>query len=53
MRSANHYLVDPVACTPASSWEKGQAEEMNAWLLDNCIADAKAHPHPELAGQTI
>ena len=22
----SHYLVDPVACTPASSWEKGQVE---------------------------
>ena len=21
-----HYLVDPAACTPASGWEKGQAE---------------------------
>jgi transposase len=22
----SHYLVDPVACTPASGWEKGQVE---------------------------
>src|SRR6476661_1535795 len=22
----SHYLVDPVACTPASAWEKGQVE---------------------------
>ncbi len=22
----NHYVVDPVACTPASGWEKGQVE---------------------------
>jgi transposase len=22
----NHYLIDPVACTPASGWEKGQVE---------------------------
>ncbi len=21
-----HYLLDPVACTPASGWEKGQVE---------------------------
>jgi transposase len=21
-----HYLVEPVACTPASGWEKGQVE---------------------------
>jgi transposase len=69
-----HYLVEPVACTPASGWEKGQVEnqvglvrerffsprlrvasyaELNAWLLDRCVAYAKAHQHPELAGQTI
>ncbi len=28
-------------------------DELNAWLLDKCIAYAKAHQHPELAGQTI
>ncbi len=25
-RCAAHYLVEPVACTPASGWEKGQVE---------------------------
>jgi len=69
-----HYLVDPVACTPASGWEKGQVEnqvgvvrrrfftprlrfnsyeELNAWLLDRCIAWARAHPHPETRDKTI
>jgi transposase len=28
-------------------------EEMNGWLLDRCIAYAKAHRHPEHADQTI
>ena len=28
-------------------------EELNAWLLDRCIAYAKAHKHPELADCTI
>jgi hypothetical protein len=28
-------------------------EELNAWLLDRCVAYAKAHRHPELAGCTI
>ena len=23
---ASHYLFEPVACTPASGWEKGQVE---------------------------
>ena len=62
LQMCSHYLVDPVACTPASGWEKGQVEnqvglvrerfftprlrfknldELNAWLLDKCIAYAK------------
>jgi len=74
LQMCSHYLVEPVACTPASGWEKGQVEnqvglvrerfftprlrfksydEMNTWLLDRCIAYAKAHHHPELTGQTI
>src|ERR1700750_2201913 len=74
LQMCSHYLVDPVACTPASGWEKGQVEnqvglvrerfftprlrfknldELNAWLLDKCIAYAKAHRHPELADQTV
>ena len=57
LQMCSHYLIDPVACTPASGWEKGQVEnnldELNAWLLDQCIAYAKAHRHPELAEQTI
>ncbi len=69
-----HHLVDPVACTPASGWEKGQVEnqvglvrerfftprlrlksydELNAWLMDKCIAYAKAHPHPERPERTV
>jgi transposase len=74
VQMCGHYLVEPVACTPASGWEKGQVEnqvglvrerfftprlrvksyaELNAWLLDQCIAYAKAHRHPELRDRTI
>ena len=74
LQMCSHHLVEPVACTPASGWEKGQAEnqvglvrerfftprlrfknldELNAWLLDQCIAYAKAHRHPELTDRTI
>ena len=74
LQMCSHYLVEPVACTPASGWEKGQVEnqvglvrerfftprlrfknldELNAWLLDKCIAYAKVHHHPELTEQTI
>ena len=34
---ASHYLFEPVACTPASGWEKGQIENqvgnVREWLL--------------------
>lgn len=70
----SHYLIQPVACTPASGWEKGQVEnqvglvrerfftprlrvksleELNVWLLDKCIAYAKAHRHPEQTQRMI
>ena len=68
LQMCSHYLVEPVACTPASGWEKGQVEnqvglvrerfftprlrfksydDLNAWLIDKCLAWAKSHPHPE------
>ena len=74
LQMCSHHLVEPVACTPASGWEKGQVEnqvglvrerfftprlrfknldELNAWLLDKCLAWAKAHPHPEQPDRTI
>jgi len=28
-------------------------EELNAWLLDKCVAYAKAHPHPEATDKTV
>jgi transposase len=74
LRMCGHYLVEPVACTPAAGWEKGQVEnqvgvvrerfftprlrvasyeELNGFLLDRCIADARAHRHPEFADRTV
>ena len=74
VRLCGHYLVEPVACTPASGWEKGQVEnqvgvvrerfftprlrvtsyeELNAWLLDRCVAYARVHKHPELIDRPI
>jgi transposase len=74
LQMCSHHLVEPVACTPASGWEKGQVEnqvglvrerfftprlrfktydELNAWLMDNCIAYAKTHAHPERPDTTI
>jgi transposase len=74
LQMCGHYLVEPVACTPAAGWEKGQVEnqvglvrerfftprlrfktfeDMNAWLLDRCVAYAKRHPHQDFKDQTI
>ena len=74
LQMCSHHLVEPVACTPASGWEKGQVEnqvglvrerfftprlrvknydELNAFLLDKCIAYARTHAHPERPDQTI
>src|SRR6059058_4026503 len=33
LQMCSHYLVDPVACTPASGWEKGQVERLD-WSED-------------------
>ncbi len=72
LQMCSHYLVEPVACTPASGWEKGQVEnqvsvirerffkprlrfanfiEMNAWLLDQCVAYARDPSSPGMPGQ--
>src|SRR3954470_16763461 len=74
LQMCSHYLVEPVACTPASGWEKGQVEsqvglvrerfftprlrfksydDLNAWLIDKCLAWAKSHPHVEQPERTI
>ena len=71
LQMCSHYLVDPVACTPASGWEKGQVEnqvglvrerfftprlrvksydELNAWLLDQCVAYATRTSSSRAAG---
>ena len=40
MALAAHYLFEPVACTPASGWEKGQIENqvgnIREWLFTPC-----------------
>ncbi len=74
LQMCSHYLVQPVACTPASGWEKGQVEnqvglvrerfftprlrfrtfaELNAWLIDKCVAYARVHRHVEQPERTI
>ena len=32
LQMCSHYLVDPVACTPASGWEKGRSRTRSVWF---------------------
>ena len=71
---AAHCLFDPVACSPAAGWEKGQVEnqvgvsrtrffskrrhfedmdDLNQYLLSECLAWAKTQPHPQDPQRTI
>jgi len=34
LQMCSHHLVEPVACTPASGWEKGQGENQVGNLRD-------------------
>jgi hypothetical protein len=43
---------DPAAVLRAASEVQSYAE-LNAWLLDRCVAWAKANPHPEMRDKTI
>ena len=40
------------AC-PRAARSADPGDELNAWLLDRCVAYAKANRHPELTDQTI
>jgi transposase len=46
LQMCSHYLVEPVACTPASGWEKGQVENQVG-------ARARALLHATLAVQEL
>ena len=35
LQMAGHYLIEPVACTPAAGWEKGQVENQVGHVREN------------------
>jgi transposase len=39
MQMCSHYLVDPVACTPSSGWEKGQVENQVGLVRERFLKD--------------
>ena len=47
----SHYLIEPVACTPASGWEKGQVENQVGYARDNIVKPRlRFHSLEELNG---
>ena len=42
----SHYLIDPVACTPASGWEKGQVENQVGLVREPVLHPAPAGAEP-------
>ncbi len=36
LQMCSHYLVEPVACTPASGWEKGRSRTRSGWCASAC-----------------
>jgi len=44
LQLCSHYLVEPVACTPAAGWEKGQVENQVGFARDNIFK-----PRPRVA----
>ena len=47
LQMCSHYLVEPVACTPASGWEKGQVENQVGNLRDQLF-----RPKPRVSSLT-
>ena len=45
LQLCSHHLVEPVACTPASGWEKGQVENQVGFARDNLFK-----PRPRFSG---
>lgn len=41
---SGHYLFDPVACTPASGWEKGQVENQVSFIRRRLFVPRPAFP---------
>ena len=47
LQMCSHHLIEPVACTPAAGWEKGQVENQVGNLRDQLF-----RPKPKAAGLT-
>ena len=41
LQMCSHYLVDPVACTPASGWKKGQVENQVGLVRERFFTTAE------------
>src|SRR5260370_1990577 len=48
LQMCSHHLIEPVACTPASGWEKGQVENQVGNLRDQMF-----RPKPRVKSLTV
>ena len=57
LQMCSHHLIEPVACTPASGWEKGQVENQVGNLRDQTVPSQAAGEEPggaeRLAGGSV
>jgi transposase len=57
LQMCSHHLIEPVACTPASGWEKGQVENQVGNLRDQLFRPKAAGEEPDgaecLAGGSV
>jgi len=49
LQLCSHYLVDPVACTPASGWEKGQVENQVGLVRERFFTPTARRDKPQAA----
>ena len=48
LQMCSHYLIEPVACTPASGWEKGQVENQVGLVRERTIWEMFEAERPSL-----
>ena len=51
-RSRGRWVTFAAACSCPARGARSYAE-INEWLTDRCIKDAKKHPHPTIPGKTV
>jgi len=56
LQMCSHHLIEPVACTPASGWEKGQVRTRSAICATKCSGPSRgkeSHRAQCVAGRSV